>query len=165
MPGEVPRPIFSRPAPTPRDRRDLERARRAGAAARQQGRPALDIALAQIGAAFDEAAIVNALKLRVERSLRLGPQHPAVRARFSARAQLMFGRSLDQAIALTERAWREERKAFQIAAAFGRGSRLSLDVLSELRIALRLMRAKQMQAQFPAILAALCEGPIAMAAE
>jgi hypothetical protein len=157
--------IQYRPAPPARDRRDLERARRAAAAARQQGRPAMEIALAQIGAAFDDAAVVNAFKLRVERSLRLGPQHPAVRARFSARAAILGGRSLDQAIVLTERAWRNERKAFQIASAFGRGSRHSLDVLAEARLILRLFRAKQMHAQFPAIIAALCDDAIALAAE
>jgi hypothetical protein len=61
--------------------------------------------------------------------------------------------------------WRAERKAFQIASAFGRGSRLSLDVLSELRLMLRLMRWKRMQAEFPAIVGALCDEPVAMAAE
>jgi hypothetical protein len=154
-----------RPAPPARDRRDLERARCAAEAARRQGRPAMEIALAQIGAAFDDAAIVNAFKLRVERTLRLGPQHPAVRARFSARAAMLGGRSLDQAIALTERAWRNERKAFQIARAFGRGSRLSLDVLAEGRLMLRLFRAKRMQSQFPTIVAALCDDATALAAE
>jgi hypothetical protein len=156
---------MSRPALPARNRRDVERAHRAAEAARRQGRPAIEVALAQIGAAFDDAAIVNARKLRVERTLRLGPQHPAVRARFSARAQILLGRSLDQAIALTERAWRNERKAFQIASAFGRGSRLSLDVLAEARLMLRLFRAKRMQAQFPAIVAALCDDAIALAAE
>jgi hypothetical protein len=161
MPYPVP---FRSPLPA-RERRDLERARRAAAAARQQGRPAMDVALAQIEATFDHAAIINALKLRAERTLRLGPQHPAVRARFSARAHLLPGRSLDQAIMLVERAWRDERKAFQIAAAFGRGSRLSLDVLAELRLILRLLRAKRMQAEFPAIVAALRDDNLQLAAE
>jgi hypothetical protein len=151
--------------PRPRLQRDLERARRAAAAARAQGKPALEIALAQIGAAFDEASAINAFKLRVERWLRLGPQHPAVRARFGARGGMLIGRDLDTAIAFTERWWRNERKAFQIASAFGRGSRLTLDVLSELRLVLRLMRRKHMHAEFPAIVAALCGEPIAMAAE
>lgn len=125
----------------------------------------MDVALAQIGAAFDEAAIVNALKLRVERLLRFGPQHPAVRTRYGARAAMLDGRGLDAAIRLIERAWREERKAFQIAAALGRGCSLSLDVLCELRLILRLLRRKRLQAQFPLILAALREEPIAIAAE
>jgi hypothetical protein len=137
----------------------------AAAAAKAQGQPALDIALAQIGAAFDEASAVNAFKLGVERWLSLGPQHPAVRARFGARGGMLTSRDLDTAIVLAERGWRNERKAFQIASAFGRGSRLSLDVLSELRLILRLMRRKRMHAGFPAILAALCDEPIAMAAE
>lgn len=149
----------------PRNQRDLERSRRAGAAARSAGQSAFETALAQIGAAFEEGAIVNALKLRVERALRLGPQHPAVRARYGTRAAMLGGRGLDAAIVLVERAWREERKAFQIAAALGRGNRLSLDVLCELRLILRLMRRRRMQAQFAAIVAALCDAPFAMAAE
>jgi hypothetical protein len=144
---------------------DLDRARRAGAAALAQGKTAMDAALAQIHAAFDEAAIANAFKLSVERLLRLGPHHPAVRARFGARAELLMGRSLDAAIALVERWWRDERKAFQIASALGRGSRLSLEVLSELRLILRLMRFKRMQAEFSTIVAALRDDPIRMAAE
>jgi hypothetical protein len=149
----------------PRNNRDLERARRAGAAARTQGQSAMDAALTQIGAAFDEAAAINGFKLRVERLLRLGPHDSALQARFGARAQLLIGRSLDAAIALVERWWRDEQKAFQIASALGCGSRLSLDVLRELRLVLRLMRFKRMQAKFSAIIAALCDEPIAMAAE
>src|ERR1700734_2876539 len=98
---------------------------------------AMDVALAQIGAAFDEAAALNDFQLRVERALRRGPQHPAVRARFGARAALLSGRHLDAAIAAVERWWRDERKAFQIASALGYGDRLSLDVLRELRVILR----------------------------
>ncbi len=125
----------------------------------------MDIALAQIDAAFARAAIVNAFKLRIEHFLRLGPHHPAVRARFCARIELLHGRSLGAAIALTERWWRDERKAFAIASALGRGSALSLETLRELRLILRLLRFKCLHAQFPAILAALREEPLAMAAE
>jgi hypothetical protein len=141
----------------PRHQRDLERARRAAAVARDQGKPAIDIAVAQINAAFDEASAINAFKLRVEHWLRLCPQHPAARARFGRRAELLRGRNLDTAIVLVERWWRAERKAFQIARAFGRGSRLSLDVLSELRLILRLLRWKRMHVEFPAIVGALCD--------
>jgi hypothetical protein len=102
----------------PRQQRDLERAR--SAAARDQGKPAIDVAVAQINAAFNEASAINAFKLRVERWLRLGPQHSAARARFGRRAELLRGRHLDAAIVLVERWWRTERKAFQIARAFGR---------------------------------------------
>jgi hypothetical protein len=88
-----------------------------------------------------------------------------MRARFGARAELLSGRSLEAAIAIVERWWRDERKAFQIASVFGCATRLSLEVLSELRLILRLMRFRRMEAQYAAILAALGEVPIAMAAE
>jgi hypothetical protein len=150
---------------TLREERDHERARHAGATARAAHGSALEAALAQIGAAFDDAAAVNAFKIRVERLIRLGPHHPALRARFGARATLFDGRDLDGAIAAVERWWREERKAFQLASALGYGNRLSFDVLRELRLVLRLMRRKHMAAEFGAVLAALCDHPLAIAAE
>jgi hypothetical protein len=146
-----------------RGERDTERARRAAAGA--QNRCAMVAALAQIEAAFGEAAAINAFKLRVERQLHRGPFHPGVRARYAARAELLAGRSLDAAIALVERWWRDERRAFSIARALGRGVRLPLDILQELRLILRLMRFKRMHAQFPAIVAVLCDGSTAIAAE
>jgi len=148
-----------------RQARDLERIRRAGQAARGEPQPAMAVALAQIGAAFDDAAIVNAFKIRVERLLRLGPRHPALRARFDARAALLAGRSLDAAIATVERWWREEQKAFQIASALSCATRLSPEVLRELRLILRLLRFKRMEAEYTVTLAALCDQSIAMAAE
>lgn len=122
-------------------------------------------ALAQISAAFDEAAVINAYKIRVERLIRLGPHHRAVRARFGARAEMLAGKTLDAAISLVERWYRDERKAFQIASAFGCATRLSLEVLGELRLILRLMRFTRMDAEYEAILAALCEVPSGVAAE
>ena len=90
----------------------------------------MDAALAEIGAAFDEAAVVNAFKLRVEQNAAARPAAPGgAGAVFGARAALLRGRGLDAAIGLAERWWRAERKAFQIARAFGRGNSLSLDVL------------------------------------
>ncbi|MDR3419692.1 MAG: hypothetical protein P4L80_00355 [Xanthobacteraceae bacterium] len=44
------------------------------------------VALAQIGTAFDEAASINTFKIRIERLIQLDPNHPALRARFGARA-------------------------------------------------------------------------------
>ncbi len=123
------------------------------------------VALAQIGAAFDEAATINAYKIRVERLIRLGPCHAAVRARFGARAAMLFGRGLDSAVVVVERWWRDERKAFQIASALGCATRLSLEVLGELRLILRMMRLKKMHAEFGEVVAALCRAPIAAAAE
>lgn len=122
-------------------------------------------ALAQIGAAFDEAAIVNGFKIRVERLIRLGPDHPAVRARFEARAAMLRGRDLDAAIVAVECWWRDALRAFAIASAFGRGSRLPLEVLSELRLLLRWLRFKRLHADYAAALAAFCDAPILIAAE
>jgi hypothetical protein len=148
-----------------RQERDIERIRRAAAQVPAEQRSAMAVALAQIGVAFDEAAIVNAFKIRVEHLLRLGPQHPAVRARFGARAEMLAGRGLDAAIVVTERWWRDERRAFQIASVFGCAPRLSLEVLGELRLILRWMRFKRMRAQYSAIIEALGEVPAARAAE
>ena len=72
---------------------------------------------------------------------------------------------MDAAVALVDRRWRDERKAFQIASALGCATRLSLEILGELRLILRLMRCKRMHAEFAEILAALCAAPIAAAAE
>ena len=78
---------------------------------------------------------------------------------------MLSGRNLEGATIVVERWWRDERKAFQIASAFGRGTRLSLEILSELRLILRLLRFKQMKAEYVAAIAALCDMPMAEAAE
>jgi hypothetical protein len=137
----------------------------AAAAARGEPNGAMAAALAQIEAAFGEAAAANSFKLTVERLIRLGPHHPAVRARFGARAAMLYGRNLEKATVLVERRWRDERKAFQIACAFGAAPRLSLEVLRELRLILRLARFKRRHAAYEDAVAALCEVPIAAAAE
>jgi hypothetical protein len=148
-----------------REERDRERARRAAAVARAEGQSALDVALTEIGAAFDQAAAINGFKIRVERLIRRGPRHPALRARFGARAARLHGRDLDTAIATVERWWRDERKAFQIASALGGGTRLSLEVLREMRLVLRLLRFKRMEAAYFETMAALSDPPAALAAE
>jgi len=145
----------------PRGVRDGKRSRAAAPAARG----ARDAAVAQIAAAFDATAAINNFKLRVERWLCLGPQHPAVRARFRARIAALPNCTLAGAIGDVERWWREERKAFALASALGYGSRLSLETLRELRLILRLMRFKRMAAQFGAIAAALGDDTMALAAE
>ena len=151
--------------PNPRQERDRERLRRVASAIAAARGSALDSALAEIGAAFGEAAVVNDFKIRVERFLRLGPRHPAVRARFGARAVLLSGRSLDAATATVERWWRDERKAFQVASALGCATRLPLDVLSELRLILRLLRMKRMTVEYAEAIEALGGRPAAIAAE
>ena len=149
----------------PRAERDAERLRAAAAAKGRADASAMDRALAQIEAAFGEAAATNDFKLRVERLFRLGPYHPAVRARFRARAQMLSGCNLAVAVMRIERWWHQERRAFQIASALGGGSRLSLEVLREARLVLRLMRLKHMHAEFRTLVAALHGDIIAEAAE
>jgi hypothetical protein len=151
--------------PKRRQERDIERIRQAAADVPAERRSAMAVALAQIGAAFDEAAVISAFKIRVEHLIRLGPRHSAVRARFAARAQMLADRNLDAATIIAERWWRDERKAFQIASVFGSAPRLALEVLRELRLILRWMRFKRLGAQFGAIIDALCEAPITHAAE
>lgn len=148
-----------------REARESERIHMAEAAARAASGSALDAALAHIGVAFDETAAVFDFKLKVERVLCRGPAHPAVRARFGARAAMLSGLPLDMAVARAERWWRDERKAFQIASALGFGNRLSLDVLRELRLILRLLRYQRLHAEFGAIIPAVCGGTMAEAAE
>ena len=150
---------------TPRQRRDRQRLERVAAAIWAARGSALDAALAEIGASFGEAAVVNDFKIRVERYLHLGAEHPAVRARFGARAVLLSGRNLDAATITVERWWRDERKAFQVASALGCAVRLPLDVLSELRLILRLMRLKRMEVDYAAAVTALGGRHCAQAAE
>jgi hypothetical protein len=149
----------------PREERDRARMLAATLAAQAGNAAALDMALAQIGTAFGEAAVVNAFKLRVERMIRLGPGHRETQARFGGRAALLSGHDLNAAIVRAERWWRDERKAFQIASALGYGNRLSLDVLCELRLMLRLMRFKKMQTEFGVIVGAMSDEASALAAE
>jgi hypothetical protein len=159
------------PAARPRAERDRERARRAAEAARLAtsggtARPALAAALAAIEAAFSQAAVVNDLKIAVERHIRRGPEHAAVRARFAARAALLHDRSLDAAIVTIERWRRDEQRVFAIANAFGRGSRLPLQVLDELRLLLRWLRFKRLHAEYAAAFASRCgDAPALEAAE
>ncbi len=146
-----------------RQDRHRERLRRAAAAARVGPTPAIAVAPAQIGAAFDEAATLNAFKIRVER---LGSGRITRRsAPALARAAMLSGRGLDPAVVVVERWWRDGRKAFQVASALGCATRLSLEVLGELRLILRMMRLKKMHAQFGEVVAALCGAPIAAAVE
>jgi hypothetical protein len=148
-----------------RQERERQRIDRLAAAARAAPMSALDLALTQISAAFDATAAIADFKIRVERRLQLGPDHPALRARFGARAALLAGRSVNASVAMVERWWRDEQRAFQIASALGCASRLSLEVLRELRLILRLMRFKRMEAEFHDAIDVLCGRSFAIAAE
>jgi hypothetical protein len=133
-------PLQSLVSSRPRAERDLNRGRLAAARAREAGASAMEAAMAQIDATFGEAAIVNSLKMRVERFIGMGTGHPAVHARFGARAAMLRHYNIDQAILVVERWYADERRAVAIASAFGGGSTLSLNVLAEIRLILRLIR-------------------------
>lgn len=139
------------PASSLREERERRRVDRAVEAAQAQRAPAMAVALAHIGAAFDDAAIVHGFKLRVERMIALPPDHAAVRARYGARAAMLADLSLEDSIVRVEHWWRDERKAFQIASVFGRATRLPLEVLRELRLILRWMRRMRLHAEYEAI--------------
>lgn len=139
----------------PRRNRDFGRGQVAAAAVKAAGGSAMDAGLAQIGATFNEAAVINNFKMRVERWIVLGADHPAVRARFGVRADMLRRDTIDGAIILVEHWYRTERKAFAVASAIGRGNRLALDVLRELRLILRIIRASKRQVDYPQIVAAV----------
>jgi hypothetical protein len=148
-----------------RRQRDRDRIRRAGEIAKANGGSALDIACAKIDAAFSRVSAINTFKIRVELLLQADRQHPALRARFGARAEMLAGRSLDASVIAVERWWRDEQKAFAIASAFGGGTRLSLDVLRELRLILRWMRFKRMELEFSQTVLELSRRRVDIAAE
>ncbi len=154
----------TRESPNLRQQRDRDRIRAAGERAAACGGSALDVAFAKIDAAFGPAAAIAGFKIRVELLLRTDLHHPALRARFGARADMLAGHDLDAAVAAAERWWRVETKAFAIASALGGGNRLSLDVLRELRLILRLARFKRMEKEFARAVKALSR-PVAVAAE
>ena len=148
-----------------RQQRDRARIDAAGARAKANGASALDVAFAKIDAAFGHAAVIAGFKIRVELLLQTDIHHSALRARFGARAQMLAGYDLDAAVAAVERWWRTETKAFAIASALGGGNRLSLDVLRELRLILRLARFKRMEKEFALLAETLGRRSVGVAAE
>jgi hypothetical protein len=110
-------------------------------------------AFAAIDRAFSGSAEIQSFKRRIRYMIELGTGHHAVRARYGARTNMLRGRDLDAAIILVNRWHAQERKAFQIASAFGRGDRLSIEVLRELRVILRLLRASKYRDRYVGILA------------
>jgi len=131
--------------------RDIQRGRRAQQAALAAGASAMDAAVAAVRTAFDRQHEINALKLTVEWAINRGTGDPLVRARYRQRAKDLHLCNLDKSIVRVERWFREERKAQQTAMAFGGGSRLSLEVLAELRLLLRIIRRSSYRAHYPGI--------------
>ena len=141
------------PFAVPRRNRDLARGRAASDRVRQSGGTTMAAALASIDAAFNNAAIANGFKLRVERTIRLGTGHPAVRARYGARAALLRGKPIDAAIVTVDRWLSDEMIACGLGAALGVSYRLPVEVLSEMRLILRLIRRSLLRDHFAEIVA------------
>jgi hypothetical protein len=148
-----------------RRQRDRERINQAGERAKARGGSALDVAFAKIDAAFGHTAASGSFKIRVELLLQTDIHHPALRARFGARAEMLAGYDLDAAVSAVERWWRTETKAFAIASALGGGTRLSVDVLRDLRLILRLARFRRMEREFEQAVDVLSRRPVDIAAE
>ena len=148
-----------------RQERDRERARRAAAVERAKGQSALDVALTEIGAAFDQAAVVNGFKIRVERLIRRRAAPPSATgalrrtgrtaSRPRPRRGDRHGRALvaRRAQSLSD-CQRARRRHPAVAGSFARhAARSSLD-------AFQANGGRYFEA-----IAALCNPPTAMAAE
>jgi hypothetical protein len=106
-------------------------------------------------------------KNAVRQAITLGTGSREVRARYRFRCEELEGASLSAAIVAVERAYLRERAARRRARLFGRPSpRLTILILRELRLLLRLMRWRKMHAAFPSIVEAITApawraGPVA----
>jgi len=146
----------------PRKHRDINRGRIASLKAKAKGGSALQASLAEIGASFDQAALTNGLKLRVEDMIERGPCDDTVRARYGRRASMVVGYTLDQAIAKATQMLQDERERFEAASILGRPVRAPLELLRELRLILRMVRLDRHRTgfdQFPGLLSFLNPRP------
>lgn len=103
--------------------------------------PAMQRALDEIGRRFGPWGVNDSLKRQVRRFMRLGVDHPAVKARYGARAAMLRGVHINLAVALVDGLLRGEQIKFAHQSVIGSPSRLSVQVLTELRLILRFMRA------------------------
>lgn len=137
--------------------RDLQRGRRAAARVRADGGSALAAAYASIEAAFSPALHHATFKDRVATLMKCGAAHPEVWTRYRRLAERYPLTNLDAAIVLVERMRRAEVEA-RAASARNWGlcgrPRLTLMVLEELRLMLRMLR-RYAPARFPLLLATI----------
>jgi hypothetical protein len=114
--------------------------------------PVFDALLRDVAALGGPAAETNRFKQRCRRMIRYGAGHPAVFARYWARAKALRGCTAAEAVAIVEVWYGTEKRRWR-----SNDHRLSLMVLSELRLLVRLMRAKRLDLQ-PVIADVLGEG-------
>jgi hypothetical protein len=135
--------------------RDLARGRRAASLARAGGGSALEAAYAHIEATFAPAARHSIFKDRVAALVAGGAGHPAARYRYRRLAERYPAANLAAAIALVGRMRDAEREARAAAIrSWGHSSRprLSLMILDELRLILRLVR-RYVPSRYPDLIA------------
>jgi hypothetical protein len=131
----------------------LLRANEANRRCRANGGNAMDAACASIEAGFDEACLVNSLKLSVLRAIKLGTGHPLIRAEYGEYARRIRETcsTIDDAIILTELQYRE--------VALRKDNRRSLQKLKEIRLLLRLLRRSNFRNNFTGVLDFLLSDP------
>ena len=104
---------------------------------------------------FGQAAVVNDLKIAVERHIRRGPDHLAVRARFAARAGLLTAAASTRPSSRSSAGGGTSSAPLRSRAPSAAAARLPLQVLDELRLLLRWLRFKRLHADYATARAAL----------
>lgn len=92
-------------------------------------------------------------KAHIRMAMRLGTGHLWVRARYSRRAVLLKGLTVDDAVTLLDRALHEEKRTFEILRVFGKEVALSLQVLTEVMLVVRLLRRSKFRNHLPGVIA------------
>ena len=85
-------------------------------------------------------------KDRIRFALR-NPDTASVKARYGARMNFLRNLPVNSALIRVQQWHSLEMRSYQIACAYGRGNRLGLMVLGELRLILRFMRARRLSMQ------------------
>jgi uncharacterized protein YigA (DUF484 family) len=145
------------PMATSRTNRDLQRGRHAAARARAAGGSALAAAFAHIEATFSAAMHHSAFKDRVATLIRSGAANPEVWTRYRRLVERYPTTNLDAAIVLVERMRGAELEARAASIRnWGHSSRprLSLMILDEVRLILRMLRRYE-PARFSGLMAAV----------
>ena len=126
----------------PRQDRSELRGDRAAIASRAMGGDIMDATLARIGAEFNGADRINNFKLRCERAIQGTISDQALQARYGARLARLRHLTVAQAYDLVALWFKAEQDALRIPIALGtpRATFLSLEILRELRLMLRLAR-------------------------
>lgn len=91
-------------------------------------------------------------KAHIRLAIKLGTGHLWVRARYGARAACLKGQTIDDAIRLTEHWLLEELRTFEILRVFGGGVALSIQVLTEVNLILRLLRRSKFRNHLPGVI-------------